>query len=158
MGGAIDKAHTYNINKAHVLLGHNHLNDTRQIASHLGWTITRGSLRVCKNCANAKARQKNVPKISIGEKATDINGSWFQDNSTLKVHKGQKGKTKSWNLTVDELTGLPWSEIYIKKNEFIERMCQCIQAQQARGYPVLIIRQDNAEENNKLEQKLQGED
>jgi hypothetical protein len=98
MGGAVDKAPTYTINKAHVLLGHNNDNDTRQIASHVGWTITRRSLEICDSCANAKARQKYVPNISTSEKATMINGRWFQEKSTLKVHKGQKGTTKTWNF------------------------------------------------------------
>ncbi len=39
MEGAANKAPTYNINKAHELLGCNNENNTRQIASHLGWTI-----------------------------------------------------------------------------------------------------------------------
>ena len=64
VGGATSKAPNYNIKKAHELLGHNNENDTRQMASHLGWTITRVPLGVCESCANAKARQKNVPKIS----------------------------------------------------------------------------------------------
>jgi hypothetical protein len=33
-------------------------------------------------------------------------------------------------------------------------MCQHIQAQTARGYPVLIMRQDNAGENKKLDNRL----
>ncbi len=45
---------------------------------------------MCDSCANAKARQKDVPKISTGEQATVINGRWFNDSSTLKVHKGVK--------------------------------------------------------------------
>jgi hypothetical protein len=57
---------------------------------------------VCESCANAKARQKNMPKISAGEKATVINGQWFHDSSTLKVHKGEKGSSKIWDLTDDE--------------------------------------------------------
>ncbi len=36
VGGATSKAPTYNIKKAHELLGHNNENDTRQIASSLG--------------------------------------------------------------------------------------------------------------------------
>jgi hypothetical protein len=44
VGGATSKAPTYNIKKTHELLGHNNENDTRQMASHLGWTITRGPL------------------------------------------------------------------------------------------------------------------
>jgi hypothetical protein len=48
--------------------------------------------------------------------------------------------------------------IYTKKNEFIENMCQSIQAQKARGYPVLITRQDIARESNSLEKRLQSAD
>jgi hypothetical protein len=158
VGGAISKAPNYNIKKAHELLGHNNENDTRQMAGHLGWTITRGPLGVCESCENAKARQKNVPKIPTGEKATVINGRWFHDSSTLKVHKCEKGPSKIWDLTVDELIGIPFTGIYNKKNEFVESMYQCIQAQTARGYPGLIIRQGNAGENKKLEKRLQSAD
>ncbi len=35
MEGAANNAPTYNIKKAHELLGHNNENDTRQMASHL---------------------------------------------------------------------------------------------------------------------------
>ncbi len=116
------------------------------------------TLGVCEKCANAKARQKNVRKISPGEKTKVINGRWFHDSSTLKVHKSDKGSSKIWGLTVDELTGIPFTGIYIKKNEFIKNMCQHIQAQTARGYPVLIIKQDNAGENKKLEKRLDSAD
>jgi hypothetical protein len=128
------------------------------MASHLGWTITREFLGGCESCANAKAKQKSVPKISTREKATVINGWWFHDSSALKVHKGEKGSSKIWDLTVDELTGIPFTGIYNKKNEFVESMCQCIQAQTARSYPVLIMRQDNAGENKTLEKRLQSAD
>ncbi len=47
---------------------------------------------------------------------------------------------------------------FTKKNEFIENMCQCIQAQKASVYPVLIMRQDNAGENKSLEKRLQNAD
>ncbi len=83
-----------------------------------------------------------------------INGRWFHDNATLKVHKGEKGTNKVWDIAVDELTGLPWTGIYNKKNKFIGSMCQFIQAWKSRGCPVLIIGQDNAGENKKLEQRL----
>ncbi len=97
-------------------------------------------------------------KISTGEKATVINGRWFQDSSTLKVHKGEKGSSKIWDLTVDELTGIPFTGIDNKKNEFVESMCQRIQAQTARGYPVLSMQQDNAGENKTLVKRLQSAD
>jgi hypothetical protein len=59
---------------------------------------------MCESCANAQSKQKNVPRISTGEKATVINGRWIHDSSTLKVHKDEKGSSKIWDLTVDELT------------------------------------------------------
>jgi hypothetical protein len=62
MGGAVDKAPTDSINKAHALLGHNNDNDTWQIACHLGWTITKGSLKMCESCANAKNKAKECAK------------------------------------------------------------------------------------------------
>jgi hypothetical protein len=86
VGGATSKAPTYNTKKAHELLGHNNENDTRQMARHLGWTITRGPSEVCESCAHAEARQTNVFKISTGEKSTVLNGTWFHYSSTLKVH------------------------------------------------------------------------
>jgi hypothetical protein len=89
MGGATNNAPTYNIKKAHELMGHNNENDTRQMASHLGWTMTRRPLGVCESCANAKARKKNVPKISTREKAPVINGRWFHGSFTIKVHESQ---------------------------------------------------------------------
>jgi hypothetical protein len=48
-----------------------------------------------------------------------INGRWFHDSSTLNVHKGEKNSSKIWDLTVDELTGIPFTGMYNKKNEFI---------------------------------------
>ncbi len=60
------------------------------------------------------------------------NGRLFHDNSDIKVQKVEKGPTKIWDLTVDELIGLPSTGIYSKNNEFVENMCQCIQAQQAK--------------------------
>jgi hypothetical protein len=117
----------------------------------LRWTITRGPLGICKSHANVKVRQKKLPKELTGEKTIVINGRWFHDNST--INKGEKGTIKIWYLTVDELTGLPWTWIYNKKNEIIESMCQHIQAQKAIGYPILIMRQDNAGENKKTREK-----
>ncbi len=68
MGGAGNKAPPYSINMANELLGCNNENDTRKMASYLGWTNTRGSRGICESCANAKAMPKNVPKVSTGEK------------------------------------------------------------------------------------------
>ncbi len=56
-----------------------------------------------------------MPIVSTGEKATVRNGRWLHDNFTLKVHKGETSTSKIWDLTVDELAGLPFTGIYNKK-------------------------------------------
>ncbi len=63
-----------------------------------------------------------MPKVSTGDKGTVINGRWFNDDFTLKVHKGETGNSENWDVTVDELTGLQFTGIYKKKNEFIENI------------------------------------
>jgi hypothetical protein len=55
---------------------------------------------------------------------------------------------------MNSLTGIPFTVIYNIKNEFTKSMCQCTQAQTARGHPVLIMRQDNGGENKKSEKRL----
>ncbi len=128
MGGTAHKAPTYNINKSHELLGHNNENDSRKMEKHFGWTITRGSLGIRESCANVKARQKNLPKVSTGEKATVTNGRWFHGNSTLKVHKDETSASKIWDLTADELTGLPFTRIYNKKMSLLRTCANVIKA------------------------------
>ena len=59
----------HSIDKAHCLLGHLHEEAMRKAAKHLGWVLTWGSMSPCKNCAKAKARQKNFAKESKVEKA-----------------------------------------------------------------------------------------
>ena len=63
-----------NMTKVHALLGHWDENATRQSAAALGWIITRGKIKPCKNWAKGKARKRNVYKKSTGQKATVPNG------------------------------------------------------------------------------------
>jgi hypothetical protein len=46
------------IEKAHAILGHLSKETTRRTAAALGMGITRGTLKTCKSCAIAKAKQK----------------------------------------------------------------------------------------------------
>ena len=74
----------YATDPAHALLGHSHEDATRATAGYLGWKLTRGSAP-CQSCAESKAKQKNVPKESKGEKAMEPNGRVFQDLATVKM-------------------------------------------------------------------------
>ena len=70
---------TLSLTKAHTLLGHCNEEATKAAAGHFGWKITRGSKMVCQSCAESKAKQKNVHKISTGTKATVPNGRLYHD-------------------------------------------------------------------------------
>jgi hypothetical protein len=52
------------IEQAHVRLGHSSEDVTRKTAKALNWILTKGTLKPCDACAAAKAKQKNVPKMS----------------------------------------------------------------------------------------------
>ena len=50
-----------NVNLAHEVLGYGDENSTRETAEALGIDIARGTMKPCKACADAKAKQKNLP-------------------------------------------------------------------------------------------------
>jgi hypothetical protein len=67
---------TKSVKQAHQQLGHKPEDLTRQMAKHLGWTVTRGTLKPCESCARAKAKQKDIKttKEEPSKKATEVNG------------------------------------------------------------------------------------
>ncbi len=67
----VKKIFQINVKQAHEYLGHLSKDMTRQMAKHLGMTLSRGSLPICESCAIAKSKQRNIPKETSGEnKAT----------------------------------------------------------------------------------------
>ena len=143
-----------NVKRAHMLLGHCNEEATRKIAAHLGWEITRGTLRPCKDCAMAKARQAPVPKETAGDKAKEANERWYHDQSQIKPPEGYAGNKTTWHIMADEYTNLKVSGFYPTKNKFIEPFCKRMQQQAARGKPVKAVRMDNAGENKALHDRM----
>jgi hypothetical protein len=71
---ALKKIFKINVKRAHEYLGHLSEDTTRLTATYLGMNHLCGTLPVCKSCAIAKAKQKNVPKEASGDnKATEFN-------------------------------------------------------------------------------------
>ena len=70
--------------KAHSILGHSNEESTRATAKYLNWQLTRGSKK-CESCAEAKAKQKNLPQMSSIEKAREPNGRLYHDLATVKA-------------------------------------------------------------------------
>ena len=57
VGGAnqCTKVITRTIKQAHDELGHMSEDMTRKVAKELGWTIVRGTMKICESCAKGKA-------------------------------------------------------------------------------------------------------
>ena len=78
------------MNLAHELLGHGDENSTRETAKALGIEIARGTMKPCKACADAKAKQKNLPTHGEHVPSKDSNERIFLDQATVKAPKALK--------------------------------------------------------------------
>ncbi len=99
---ALKKIFKINVKWAHEYLGHLSKDTTGLIAKYLGMNLLRGTLPVCKLCAIAKAKQKNLPKETSGaNKATEFNGQVFYDLSKIKVKEYAQAEGVSAGFGVD---------------------------------------------------------
>jgi hypothetical protein len=73
---------------------------TRAVAKRLGWTITRGSMGPCENCAKGKAKSKAI-SLAQGpkEKESKVNGRVYLDISTIRnpAKKGTQPTKPRWH-------------------------------------------------------------
>ena len=120
-----DDAPAMNINRAHEVFGHCDENTTRKIASAMGVRLVRGCMTPCEACGLAKAKQKNVPKVSRHIKAKVPNERVFLDISTIVTPKLLKTTIQkgNWRMIEDERTQLKFSEFYHKKSDMVAPTC-----------------------------------
>ena len=67
-GTSVEPSHKLihtNFKKAHQKFRDGHEEAVWKAAKHLGSEIVRGTLKPCLACTRAKAKQKNVPKVSV---------------------------------------------------------------------------------------------
>ncbi len=103
------------INQFHELLGHPSESKMRFIAKYYGVKLT-GKLEVCPHCAQAKARQANIPKEVPNKNKTEVPGQRLHmDISLIKARSF--GGAKYWLLVLDEATGFVFSFFLKQKNE-----------------------------------------
>jgi hypothetical protein len=137
---ALKKIFKINVKWAHEYLGHLSKDTTRLTAKYLGMNLVHGTLPVCKLCAIAKAKQKNVPKETSGaSKATEFNGRVFHDLSKIEVPEelGQIEIAKSnWHIAVDEVPGYKRSAFFVTKRKIINNMCKYMHSKKEQGYPI----------------------
>jgi hypothetical protein len=115
-----------NISQAHAKFGHSNEGDTRKMAKEMGITITRGTLGPCDACMIAKAKQKNVPKVSTHKATTKTDERRiFLDISSVKANKQGKKPTKPhWRIMVDKRSTLKLSNFFETKNGMVEPTCE----------------------------------
>ncbi len=108
-----------NIKRAHKCFGHMNEIATCKTAAQLEMEFSRTGFAMCESCAIGKAQQRNVPKESLGEKATTFNGRLGHDLSKIKVPEGLDVTINkpNWHIMVDQSLGFKRSKIFMTKNE-----------------------------------------
>lgn len=156
-----------NINKAHALLGHSNEDTVRQTAKHLGWEITRGTMRPkpCEECAKSKARQK---ALGNGKKKTSDTSELkpgdliYLDLSKVTAAKSDGSEDdiprKHCEIMVDRSTGKKWINFTSTKKGMVEPTCEWMNKMKSLGTPIRAIRMDPGGENIKLKKRLESAD
>jgi hypothetical protein len=158
-GATTDAITKVSMQQAHDRLAHPGEDMTREIAKELSWTVTRGNLKPCDACAEGKAKQRNVPKISGHKIATVNQARVFLDIATIRNPDEETTATKpNWRIMVDERTQLKFSNFFQTKNGMVEPTCEQFQRWKDQGKEVKYLRMDNAGENHLLQQRCESKD
>jgi hypothetical protein len=140
------------INKFHELLGHVSEEKARAVAKYYGVKLV-GKFNPCSACAEAKARQKNIPKVVSDDRKCDIVGERLHmDISSIK--EKSFGGAKYWLLVLDEATGYAFSFFLKRKSDTGDTILNLVRDLRAKGKVVKKIRCDDAGENRATEQLL----
>jgi hypothetical protein len=149
---------TMNVERAHSLLGHQSEELTRRSAQHLGWTLTKGSLKPCLPCTIGKAKQKNTVKNSDHQLSSKPSERIFTDIASLQPKDGETTRTPHWCIKVDGKTQFKTSTFHKQKNDMVEPSCELFFRWKQGGNPVSFIRCDNAGENMNLQKRVNNVD
>lgn len=153
-----EKQEKMNIQQAHDKLGHMGEDLTRKAAKALGWIITRGTLGVCQNCAEAKAKKKSVPQKGDGPTSTLEKRRYFLDLSTLKDSKTGKRCRWVWRIMVEQLTQYKFSDFFLSKDGMVEPTIEKIHHLKDMDIGPHYLRMDNAGENLLLQKRAESKD
>jgi len=141
----ISDTNPVDVNEFHELLGHPSESKMRFIAKYYGVKLT-GKFKVCTHCAEAKARQANIPKDVPEENKTEVPGERLHmDISSIKARSF--GGAKYWLLVLDEATGFIFSFFLHRKKDTAQIIVDLIRHLRTKGKLTKFIRCDNAGEN-----------
>ena len=134
---------TTTCNTAHKCMAHAGETTTRWTAAYYGLKL-QGELDPCTHCGMAKARQKNLVKMT--DIKSQIRGERLFIDSSWST-KPTFGGTRYWLLIMDDKTGFLWTYFLHKKSDTSEVMINLITHLDKQGVKVKYIRCDNAGEH-----------
>jgi hypothetical protein len=149
-GGGLKVAKTIlkvNIKRVHDCLGPLSKDATCKIAAQLGMELSRTTIQTCEACAIRTAKQRNIPKETLGEKAAIFNGRVGHDSLKIKAPEGMKVtiNKSNWYMMVNKETGFKRSAFFETKDGIIDYMCKMMHSKALRGHPIRVLRQDMLE-------------
>ena len=149
---ALEGGETIDINKFHALLGHVSEEKARAVAKYYGVKLS-GKFVPCSACAEAKARQRNIPKsVPDDRKCSVVGERLHMDISSIKARSF--GGAKYWLMVLDEATGYAFSYFLKRKCHTATTVLQLVRDLKAKGKTVRKIRCDDAGENKTTEKLL----
>jgi hypothetical protein len=146
----LDKGKVIDINKIHHILGHASEETTKRTAKYYRVEL-KGTMEKCESCALAKARQKNVSKVTE-HKATKVGERIYMDISSVNTHTF--GGNKYWLLVIDAFSDMCWSYFLPAKSNLSKQMLYLIKKlNNMQHVNVKFIRCDDAGENHTFQQQ-----
>jgi hypothetical protein len=116
-------------------------------------------MKTCQACMVAKAKQKNVTKVSDYVKS-DKPGEcmFFNIASFTQPRKGMVIPKPNWSMMVDENTNYEITYFFKKKDKIVKPTCELIKQLKYKGREMIFLRMDNAGENRILEKRYKSKD
>ena len=143
---------TIKVNELHEKLGHMGEEMTRKVGKLMKVKVT-GKMIKCEHCAIAKARHKNLKKVTNLRSKT-AGERLYIDISQVKCKS--LGGRAYWLLIVDEATDMKWTFCLKKKSDQVEALIGFISdLKNIHKKKPKYIRCDNAGENESFQQEAQ---
>jgi hypothetical protein len=79
-------------------------------------------------------------------------------DQVLEKMEGVTISQPHWHVLINEASGFKQSKFHITKGAIVPDMCQYVHSEKECGYPIEILRQDNAKENVVLIKIAKGKD
>ena len=144
--GIQDSTKTIDINKFHEMIGHCGFDRLKKTAEIHGLKL-KGELKVCEDCAMAKARQKNLNQDwKCGSQAPGERV--YLDISSIRDES--YGGSRFWVLLVDNYTDYCWSIFLNKKSYLKDKVMTLLTDLKIASINVKYIRCDDSGENKAL--------